>query len=509
MSNSGVKVKNKSKIIVAILLVCIIGLLSYYMLYARNSKSIYKSQVTTASKSMQKGLIENNNKLFNLDLANKKYSYTGDVTFTTNYNYNGLDLTDLSDYKLNYDYEISLKDKTMYLDASLNQKDDKLASLISYLKDNIVYYTFPELTDKTIKDDISDKIDFNKLSSDRIISRSELAHIISVGEKSINSYLNDYKFKSKNGSFDGKNAYVSTLTLNPKTKSEMINKMISDYEKDEKASNSFKKMKIDLKETEENDFKYTQMINIYTDRLTRKFIGLTLTGDSDYSLTIKNHENDSQIIIKHGKEDLTLNYDKKTKTLTSKDKIGNYEYELSFVNKGKTINYKITVENGFKLNANGKIEYIANENNENMTINSDIDYITKDNKDYKFGLKFDNKVREIENIKSMDVSNAVTELTEDDASKFNVNLENAFKGTIFERIRNYSNANDDSVNSTDSNDETDDKLEDVSTASGEYISSEIDENGNDSNGTYLDRLYDKLPISKLKDSLTDSMKALK
>lgn len=331
-----IKKPNQMGIIIgAVAAIVAIGFIGLFLLprFFMTGKKVVDKEVTYLFSQARQELKENKKNIIQYDLDKDSLGIEGTLSIESDYKADGIDLSKLKNYQLEYSGTIDKKKNEASATVGLVNKDKKMIDIDAYIEGKEAYLALNDLYNKTIKTKLEKEIKELDLSTnqnlediDKLLEKTEIIVKDTIKDK-------DIKKTKETKEFNGKKEKYTKVEYTVKNQ-EFTKEIIEAYQKDDeiikilanltqKTEKDVKKMLEDaiddLKDTN-NDT--TTTFNIYLKGLIGKAQAFELIDDNDILEVVKDNNVYKYSYKSNSKEVFNGEYNQKEKVFTMKSKEG-------------------------------------------------------------------------------------------------------------------------------------------------------------------------------------------
>ena len=404
-----VKKKNKTPLIigvvVAVLAICALAYFVVTNFFLVTGKNVVKTSMTKVYDYMLASVDKAEKKTLPIDFSKDSVGFKGDISFSSNFKYQTIDLSNLEKYKITYDTVVDLSKQEFSLEAALGKEGKELIDGAAYLKNKILSLASSKLSIYSYTIEAPEPIDFDFSKSfgyadvKLIINKAKKISIDNINESNITK-------TTENRSVSGVSKSYTKVTYKVDT-NEYSKQILTGFKDDNEVLDALARITgqtVDkVKEFIENELKDLSddkqtfkaenneaTFNIFVDG-AGKFVALDAVFDGDNKLEVeKANGNYSFKGFDGDKEIFHGNYLEETKTLNYYGESSAYKYEVSVkeVSDTKTnIAINFVYAEDYKLSFNVDLENVVNNNSQTFNVNAKITYTYAEEDPYEFGVK--------------------------------------------------------------------------------------------------------------------------
>ncbi len=387
---------------IGIPVIIVLGILGAYY-YATNPMNVLIKTINKTHESL--------NNLINDEESKNQAKISGNISFKTNQNWNGLE--ELQNYDYDFLLAIDKDKKQLKMGLGMNKDQSTILNFFlymlngkQYLESTKVYEKILELPEtQTLQTDVYQS-KYNSADLKTIIRKCKDYLVESLNKDYIHREKTDININNETIKTT-KITYLLDKENQKRTLKYLENKILADDELLTILSNIQEKDKNTIKdEIQEtfNNYTYTDdyKINLFTESLKQNVIHITVVKDKENIISITNYNNEKSINFEDELEIHLVNQTDK-------------ELELNYLFKNEKITGKIKIE---KENQKRNIIFRMNQNANEIEFN-----IT-------YEIKYDTSI-DIPNITN---SKKIDELSGEETLEIFNKLENILKDTIFYKL---------------------------------------------------------------------------
>lgn len=387
---------------IGIPVIIVLGILGAYY-YATNPMNVLIKTINKTHESL--------NNLINDEESKNQAKISGNISFKTNQNWNGLE--ELQNYDYDFLLAIDKDKKQLKMGLGMNKDQSTILNFFlymlngkQYLESTKVYEKILELPEtQTLQTDVYQS-KYNSADLKTIIRKCKDYLVESLNKDYIHREKTDININNETIKTT-KITYLLDKENQKRTLKYLENKILADDELLTILSNIQEKDKNTIKdEIQEtfNNYTYTDdyKINLFTESLKQNVIHITVVKDKENVISITNYNNEKSINLEDELEIHLVNQTDK-------------ELELNYLFKNEKITGKIKIE---KENQKRNIIFRMNQNANEIEFN-----IT-------YEIKYDTSI-DIPNITN---SKKIDELSGEETLEIFNKLENILKDTIFYKL---------------------------------------------------------------------------
>lgn len=387
---------------IGIPVIIVLGILGAYY-YATNPMNVLIKTINKTHESL--------NNLINDEESKNQAKISGNISFKTNQNWNGLE--ELQNYDYDFLLAIDKDKKQLKMGLGMNKDQSTILDFFlymlngkQYLESTKVYEKILELPEtQTLQTDVYQS-KYNSADLKTIIRKCKDYLVESLNKDYIHREKTDININNETIKTT-KITYLLDKENQKRTLKYLENKILADDELLTILSNIQEKDKNTIKDEIQktfNNYTYTDdyKINLFTESLKQNVIHITVVKDKENIISITNYNNEKSINLEDELEIHLVNQTDK-------------ELELNYLFKNEKITGKIKIE---KENQKRNIIFRMNQNANEIEFN-----IT-------YEIKYDTSI-DIPNITN---SKKIDELSGEETLEIFNKLENILKDTIFYKL---------------------------------------------------------------------------
>jgi len=194
--------KGKSKLVkiliacIAVIVILVCGFIAFREMVLLNKKNIINGQVNSFFNMLSEKMDELENNALKVDFENDSVGLEGKLSFSSDYSDDQIDLSKLSEYSINYNGAIDIKNNKASFDANLQRSNEKLLSIASYMFENVLaiksdelsYATYKYTFDKEIKD----------INLNNVFNYNDIKILVNKAGESVKSSINENNIIKEN-----------------------------------------------------------------------------------------------------------------------------------------------------------------------------------------------------------------------------------------------------------------------------------------------------------------------
>ncbi len=167
-------------IIVGIIALLAVGFFVVTNLFLVNNKNVVNKSITKAYDYLLASVDKIEKETLVIDPSKDVFGISGNVSFSSNYRDDKVDLTKLSKYKINYNGAYDLANKKISLGASLNKDANELLEFKAYLEDKLLTFGSETLSQYSYQMNLPESFDYEFKQS---VNYSDIKTLINIAKE--------------------------------------------------------------------------------------------------------------------------------------------------------------------------------------------------------------------------------------------------------------------------------------------------------------------------------------
>ena len=389
-------------ILVGILAVLAVGFFCVSNFVLVNGKTIVKTSFVKTFDYLLSSIEKVEKNTLVIDPSKDKMGVSGNISFSSNYKDDSVDLTKLANYKIAYNFASDFSNKTFAFNTSLNKGNETLIDLNTFFKDKLLSLKSSKLSFYTYTMEIDSLPD---LEFNQSFNYSDVRALVNKAKNVVVDNINESKITKTSGS-----RTVGGVTKNYKkisyefSMNEMYKSIINSYLNDDSAMEILVRLtsssKDDVKKMLENSLNKANLVevaylDVYVDSLFGSFAGLSIrTAANDTSFELDKINNNYQFYFNNfSNGNLKGNYMSDTKTFNVYYAYEDNSFELSIKELSDTkFNVGINITSkGFKANLDMNVDNVVSSDKQSIKLDAKISY-TADESTIEFGVNSETNI---------------------------------------------------------------------------------------------------------------------